>query len=45
MLSLRGEKIGSDHYLLLMVIKLKTKGQEPRESNTDAGSIRVNKLK
>lgn len=41
----RGAEIGSDHYLLLMVIKLKTKGQKPRERKTGGVSIRVEKLK
>ena len=41
----RGVEIGSDHYLLLMVIKLRVKGEKPRENRTGGGSIRVKKLR
>ena len=34
-------EIGSDDYLLLIIIKLKTKGQRTRESKIYSGGIRV----
>ena len=41
----RGVEIGSNHYLLLMVIKLRVEGEKPRENRTGGGSIRVKKLR
>ena len=40
-----GAEIGSDHYLLLMIIKLKMDGKKPRESRTGSRNIRVRKLR
>ena len=36
-----GAEIGSDHYLLLMIIKLKIKGEKPRESRSGGGSFHL----
>ena len=41
----RGAEIGSDHYLVLMVIKLELKVEKPKRTRTDSGSIRVKKLR
>ena len=41
----RGTEIGSDHYLMLMVIKLELKVEKPNRNRTGGGSIRVKKLR
>ena len=41
----RGAEIGSDHYLVLMVIKLELKVEKPKRTRTDGGSIRAKKLR
>ena len=41
----RGAEIGSDHYLVLMVIKLELKVEKPNRTRTGGGSIRVKKLR
>ena len=41
----REAEIGNDHYLLLMVIKLRVKGEKPIENRTGGGSIRVKKFR
>ena len=33
----RGAEIGSNHYLLLMVIKLRMNGEKPRENRIGGG--------
>ena len=41
----RGAEIGSDHYLVLMVITLKVKVEKPIRSRVAGGSIRVKRLR
>ena len=43
--AVRGAEIGSDCYLLLMIIKLKMEGKKLRESRTGGCNIRVGKLR
>ena len=41
----RGAEVGSDHYLLLMIIKLKMDGKKPSKSRTGSCNTRVRKLR
>ena len=42
---MRGTEIGSDHYLVMIVIKLELKVEKPKRTRTDGGSIKVKKLR
>ena len=41
----RRAELGSDHYLVLMVIKLELKVEKPNRNRTGGASIRVKKLR